>query len=50
MKALCTIIGEMGNPFLEKSDYIVVLDSQDIMDPRVIDTVRTEHREDWKRA
>jgi hypothetical protein len=32
---------EMGNPFLEHSEYLFVLDSRDIMDSRVVEPVRT---------
>ena len=30
----------MGNPFLEKSDDRLVLDTRDIADPKVVQTVR----------
>ena len=39
--ALCSTIEEMGNPFLETSKYFLVLDSRDIAEPGVVETVRT---------
>ena len=30
----------MGNPFLEKSEYLLVLDTRDIADPKVAQTVK----------
>ncbi|KAK3745598.1 hypothetical protein QZH41_005838 [Actinostola sp. cb2023] len=42
VKALCSTIEEMGNPlFLEPSKVLLVLDSRDIADPGVTQTVRT---------
>ena len=41
VKSLCNTTEEMGNPFLEQSGYLLVLDTRDIMDTRVVETVRT---------
>ena len=38
--SLTAVIEEMGNPFLEKSDDLLVLDTRNIMDSSVGDTVR----------
>ncbi len=38
--SLTAVLEEMGNPFLEKSDDLLVLDTRDIMDRSVGDTVR----------
>ena len=36
----CTVLEEMGNPFLEHSQDLLVIDTRDIMDTQVADTVR----------
>ncbi|XP_076078833.1 uncharacterized protein LOC143048849 [Mytilus galloprovincialis] len=38
--ALTATIEEMGNPFLEESEDLLVLDTRDIVDPKVANTVR----------
>ncbi len=38
--SLTAVLEEMGNPFLEKSDDLLVLDTRNIMDRSVGDTVR----------
>jgi hypothetical protein len=40
VKALTAVIQEMGNPFLEESNDLLVLDTKDIMDESVTKTVR----------
>jgi hypothetical protein len=40
VKALVNVLGEMGNPFLEHSQDLLVIDTRDIMDPQVAETVR----------
>ena len=40
VKALCTTFVEMGNPFLEESKDLLVLDTRDIVDTSVAETVR----------
>ena len=40
VKALTSVIQEMGNPFCENSTDLLVLDSRDLTDAAVIDTVR----------
>jgi len=40
VKSLVSTIEEMGNPFTENSSDLLALDSRDIADPAVIDTVR----------
>ena len=40
VRALCDVIEEMGNPFMETSEDVLVLDTRDIVDPRVSDTIR----------
>ena len=39
VKALCTTFVEMGNPFLEESKDLLVLDTRDIVDTSVAETV-----------
>ena len=38
--SLVTVIDDMGNPFLEKSHDLLVLDTKNIMDASVVETVR----------
>ena len=38
--SLTDVIKEMGNPFAENSKDLLVLDSRDLADPAVIDTLR----------
>ena len=38
--SLVTVIDDMGNPFLEKSHNFLVLDTKNIMDASVVETVR----------
>ncbi|KAJ8380702.1 hypothetical protein SKAU_G00014800 [Synaphobranchus kaupii] len=40
VRSLTAVIEEMGNPFLEESQDLLVLDSKDIMSSSVADTVR----------
>ena len=40
VKNLTNTIEEMGNPFTENSSDLLVLDSRDLADPSVVDTVR----------
>ena len=40
VKSLCSVIKEMGNPFLEQSKDLLVLRTRDIMDSSVAETVR----------
>lgn len=40
VKSLVAVIEEMGNPFLEKSEDLMVLDTRDILDTSVGETVR----------
>ncbi len=40
VKALTDTMEEMGNPFSEDSSDLLVLDSRNIADPAVVDTVR----------
>ena len=40
VKSLVAVIEEMGNPFLEKSEHLMVLDTRDILDVSVGETVR----------
>ena len=40
VKALVTVMEEMGNPFLERSQDLLVIDTRDIMDTQVAETVR----------
>jgi len=37
---MCNVIEEMGNPFMETSEDVLVLDTRDIADLRVSDTSR----------
>ncbi|CAG2249555.1 unnamed protein product [Mytilus edulis] len=40
VKALCAVFEEMGNPFQEQSTDLLILDTRDIVDPRVCETIR----------
>ena len=40
VRALVTVLEEMGNPFLERSQDLLVIDTRDIMDTQVTETVR----------
>ena len=40
VKSLVKVFEEMGNPFLERSEDLLVLDSRDIVDSSVVETVR----------
>lgn len=40
VRSLTKVIGEMGNPFCDDSKDLLVLDSRDLADPAVINTVR----------
>lgn len=40
VRSLVTVIEEMGNPFLEESQDLLVLDTRDIMDASVVEIVR----------
>ena len=40
VKALVAVLEEMGNPFLEDSQDLLVIDTKDIMDTQVAETVR----------
>lgn len=40
VKALVTVLDEMGNPFLERSEDLLVIDTRDIVDNDVAETVR----------
>ena len=40
VKSLVAVIEEMGNPFLEQSQDLLVLDTRDILDPSVVESVR----------
>ena len=40
VKSLVNVLGEMGNPFLEHSQDLLVIDTRDIMDPQVAEIVR----------
>jgi len=40
VKALSNVIEEMGNPFIDDSNDLLVLDSRDLADPAVINTMR----------
>ena len=44
VKALTETISDMGNPFLETSQDLLVLDTRDIVDPLVAKTVRTAEK------
>lgn len=38
---LCNVIKEKGNPFLDQIGNFVLLDTRDIMDATIVETVRT---------
>ena len=40
VQSLVAVIEEMGNPFLERGEYLMVLDTKDICDVSVGETVR----------
>ena len=39
VEALTNVIEEMGNPFIEESNELLVLDTRDVADPLVVDAV-----------
>ena len=41
VRSLTSVMEGMGNPFLEESPDLLVLDTRDIMDEKVVETVRT---------
>ena len=41
VNAVCSIIEEMGNPFADQTGEMFVLDTRDIADSKVVETVRT---------
>ncbi|XP_078492496.1 uncharacterized protein LOC144748319 [Ciona intestinalis] len=41
VRSLTLVIGEMGNPYLEESEDLLVLDTRDIMSEKVIKTVKS---------
>ena len=41
VKALSHVIEEMGNPFIDESNDLLVLDTRDIADPLVVNAMRT---------
>ena len=41
MNAVCSTIEEMGNPFADQTGDLFVLDTRDIADSKVVETVRT---------
>ena len=41
VNAVCSIIEEMGNPFADQTGDLFVLDTRDIADSKVVETVRT---------
>ena len=41
VNAVCSTIEEMGNPFAEQTGDLFVLDTRDIADSEVVETVRT---------
>lgn len=41
VKAMCSTMEEMGNPFIERSEDLLVLDTRDIVDSSVAETVRS---------
>lgn len=41
MNAFCSTIEEMGNPFADQTGDLFVLDTRDIADSKVVETVRT---------
>ena len=40
VSALVQVVEDMGNPFMEESDDLLVLDSRDVADPAIVQTVR----------
>ena len=40
VRAMVAVINELGNPFMEDSEDLMVLDTNDIMDDAVADTMR----------
>ena len=41
VNAVCSTIEEMGNPFADQTGDLFVLDTRDIADSKVVETVRT---------
>ena len=40
VKPLSNVIEDMGNPFIDESDDLLVLDTRDLADPSVVNTMR----------
>jgi len=41
VNAVCSTVEEMGNPFADQTGDLLVLDTSDIADSKVVETVRT---------
>ena len=41
--ALCDVVEDMSNPLMEESGGLLVLDSTDIIDLKVVETIRNNH-------
>ena len=37
---MCTALRDMGNPFRDESDQLVTIDTKDVMDASVVETLR----------
>ena len=44
VKSICNVIEEMGNPFVEESEDLLILDTRDIADARISETIRHVER------
>lgn len=40
VNAFCSVVEDMGNPFMEQSEDLLILDTHDIVDKKVAETVR----------
>ena len=41
VKELSLVIDELGNPFIDESNDLLVLDTRDLADPSVVNTMRS---------
>ena len=48
VKQLKSVMQKMGNPFIEESDYLFVLDTKDIVDDKSAEPIKVHHKQGKK--
>ena len=48
VKQLKSVMQKMGNPFIEESDYLFVLDTKDIVDDKSAELIKVHHKQGKK--